>query len=233
MTSLRCVIVDDDEIDQLMVVSMVKRFPVLDCVGVFSDAFQARSFCTENRVDVLFLDIDMPEFNGLDLRRQLADIPVCVFISAHPEHAVESFELETFDFLVKPIKFERFSKTVDRIQSYFELCTKATLYQTNLGSEFVYIKEGHQKTKINLRDILYVEGLKDYTLVVTSKKRHCVLSSIGNLLKEENFKNFVRVHRSYAVARHQVKVIESNEIKMENDVRIPIGRIYKTQIGLL
>ncbi|MDR6966583.1 DNA-binding LytR/AlgR family response regulator [Flavobacterium arsenatis] len=233
MKNLNCIIVDDDEIDQLMVVSFVKRFPHLKLLGAFLSAKEALAFCQNNSVDVLFLDVDMPGINGLELRKVLSSIPVCVFITSHPEHAVESFELETLDFIIKPLKFDRFSKAIERIDEFMEIKTKALLYESSIGGDFIYIKEGHEQTKVKLHEILYLEALKDYTLLVTNHKRHCVLSSIGTLLKEDHFQSFVRIHRSFAVQKNLIHKIGSNEVFINENIAIPIGRSYKDALSLL
>ena len=232
MKKLTCIIVDDDEIDQLMVISFVKRFSHLELLCTFLNAEAALDYCQNNTVDILFLDVDMPNLNGLELRKKLDEVPVCIFITAHPEHAVESFELDTLDFIVKPLKFDRFSKTMERINEFMELKTKALLYESSIGGDSIYIKEGHEQTKIKLHEILYLEALKDYTLLVTNQKRHCVLSSIGNLLKENHFQSFIRVHRSFAVQKNMIQKIGVNEIILNNETSIPLGRSYKYNLNL-
>lgn len=232
MKKLTCIIVDDDEIDQLMVVSFVKRFSHLELLCTFLNAEAALDYCQNNNVDILFLDVDMPGLNGLELRKKLNEIPVCIFITAHPEHAVESFELETLDFVIKPLKFERFSKTIERIDEFMEIKTKALLYESSIGGDSIYIKEGHEQTRIKLHEILYMEALKDYTLLVTNQKRHFVLSSIGNLLKESHFQSFVRVHRSFAVQKNMIHKIGVSEIILNNETSIPLGRSYKYNLNL-
>lgn len=233
MKKLTCIIVDDDEIDQLMVVSFVKRFSHLELLCTFFNAETALDYCQNNTVDILFLDVDMPGLSGLELRKKLDQVPVCIFITAHPEHAVESFELDTLDFIVKPLKFDRFTKTMERINEFMEIKTKALLYESSIGGDSIYIKEGHEQTRIKLHEILYLEALKDYTLLVTNQKRHCVLSSIGNLLKENHFQSFVRVHRSFAVQKNMIHKIGVSEIVLNNNISIPVGRSYKEQIGNL
>lgn len=233
MSGLNCIIVDDDEIDRLMVVSFVKRFQGLNLLGIFNNAEDALNFCLNTAVDILFLDIDMPGLSGLALREKIRNIPVCIFITAHPEHAVESFELDTLDFMIKPIKFDRFTKTIARIEEFMELKTKASLFESSIGGDFVFIKEGYEQTKVKLHEIMYLEALKDYTLLVTDKKRHCVLFSIGNLLKEDNFQSFVRIHRSFAIQKHSIQKIGVNEIVLYNNIRIPVGRSYKEIIASL
>ena len=227
MKKLNCIIVDDDEIDRLTVLSYSKKFENLTVLGVFESAISALEMIQKEAIDVLFLDIDMDEMSGLEFRKIAYEIPVCIFITSHPEHAVESFELETLDFIVKPIKLDRFTQTMCRIEEFMELKLKAQLFESSIGGDAIYIKEGHEKTKVKLHDILYLEALKDYTLVVTNQKRHCVLSSIGNLLKENHFQSFVRIHRSFAVQKQYIDKKLTNEIILNNGVSIPIGRSYK------
>src|SRR6476620_7586816 len=112
MAIYNCIIIDDDEIDRLTVVSFAKKFPMLNIVGVYPDATQALPALEKEAIHILFLDIDMPELSGIEFRKKAAHIPVCIFITAHPEHAVESFELDTLDFIVKPLKLDRFGQTV-------------------------------------------------------------------------------------------------------------------------
>ncbi|MBB4800520.1 DNA-binding LytR/AlgR family response regulator [Flavobacterium nitrogenifigens] len=233
MKKYTCVIIDDDEIDRLTAVSYAKKFPVLDIVGVFESAEDAVPFLEKEKIDILFLDIDMPGLNGIEFRKQALDVPVCVFITAHPEHAVESFQIETLDFIVKPLKLDRFTQTINRIEEFMEIKLKASLFEASIGGDTIYIKEGHEQTKVKLHEILYLEALKDYTLVVTDRKRHCVLSSIGNLLKEDHFQSFIRIHRSYAVQKQYVQKINSSEIILNNNAVIPIGRSYKENLNLM
>lgn len=233
MKQFNCIIVDDDEIDRLMVISMVKKFPNLNLIESFDTAEKALIAIEKETIDILFLDIDMPESSGLEIRKKALEVPVCIFITAHPEHAVESFELETLDFIVKPLKMERFTQTMLRIEEFMEIKHKAQLFESSIGGDTIYIKEGHEQTKVKLHDILYLEALKDYTLVVTNQKRHCVLSSIGTLLKENHFQSFVRIHRSFAVQKQYVKKINSQEIELNNNILIPVGRSYKDNLSLI
>lgn len=232
MKKHNCVIIDDDEIDRLTVVSYAKRFSVLNIMGVFENAEEALPLLEKEKIDILFLDIDMPIMNGLDFRKKTMEVPVCIYITAHPEHAVESFELDTLDFIVKPIKLDRFTQTMSKIEDYMELKLKAQLFESSIGGDVIYIKEGHNETKVKLHDILYLEALKDYTKIVTSTKKHCVLTSIGNLLKENHFQSFVRIHRSFAVQKQFIEKKMSNELLLNNGMLIPIGRSYKENLSL-
>lgn len=233
MEKFSCIIIDDDEIDRLTVVSYAKKFPELHIAGVFESAAEARKQTDLQNTDILFLDIDMPGDSGLDLRKTLLHIPVCVFITAHAEHAVESFELQALDFMIKPLRYDRFEKTMTRINEFMAVKHKAALFESGVGADTIFIKEGHEQVKITLHDVLYLEALKDYTLIVTAHKRHCVLSGIGTLLKETHFKSFVRVHRSFAVHKPFIKKIGTQDIELSNQVLIPVGRSYKDNIHLL
>ena len=232
MISFNCIIIDDDEIDRLTVVSYAKRFSNLKIIGVFENAEDALPLLEKEKIDILFLDIDMPSLNGLDFRKKAMEVPVCIYITAHPEHAVESFELDTLDFIVKPIKIDRFTQTMSKIEDYMELKHKAQLFESSIGGDVIYIKEGYTETKVKLHEILYLEALKDYTKIVTSTKKHCVLTSIGNLLKESHFQSFIRTHRSFAVQKQYIEKKMTNELLLNNGVLIPIGRSYKDNLSL-
>ena len=231
MNRFNCIIIDDDEIDRLTVVSYAKRYPNLNIVGVFENAEDALPMLVKEKIEILFLDIDMPSMNGLAFRKQTMQVPICVYITSHPEHAVESFELEALDFIIKPINLDRFSKTVERIEAFLEIKTKAQLFELSIGGDTIFIKEGHQQHKVKLHDILYLEALKDYTLIVTNSKRHCVLTSIGNLLKEAHFQSFVRIHRSYAIQKQYIEKKTTAEVLLNNGALLPIGRSYKDNLS--
>ena len=233
MKKFTCIIVDDDEIDRLTVISFVKRFPEFTICGIFENAEVALKATDFNNIDVLFLDIDMPGESGLQLRKKAQQVPACVFITSHPEHALESFGLETLDFIVKPLKMERFAETVKRISEFMEIREKASLYEASLGGDVIYIKEGHDQVKVKLHEILYLEALKDYTLLVTEKKRHCVLSNLGNLLNSEHFNSFIRVHRSFAVQKQRINKVSAEALVLDNNTTIPIGRSFKENITTL
>lgn len=228
-----CVIIDDDEIDRLTVLSFAKRQPSLHVIGAFTDAVEALNVIENEAVDVLFLDIDMPQINGLEIRKQFMQVPVCIFITSHPEHALESFELDTLDFLVKPVKLNRFNDAVQRIENYMELRQKASYFEASIGGDTIYLKEGREQVKVKLHDIIYLEALKDYTLVVTPQKKHCVLSNLGTLLKDDHFSSFIRIHRSYAVQKQFIEKINATEVLLNNNVLLPLGRSFKTALDII
>jgi len=233
MKPFDCIIVDDDEMDRLVVVSYAKRFSTLKIVGVFESAEKALLFLGTNEVDIAFLDIELKGASGIELRKKAVEIPVCVFISSHSESAAETFELQTLDFIVKPFKFPRFEQAVKRIEEFMEIRTKASLFESSIGGDVVYVKTGHDQIKVKLHEILYLEALKNYTILVTEGKRHCVLSNLGDILQEEKFGSFVRIHRSYAVQKQFIQKITSQEIELHNQIVLPIGRSFKDNLNYI
>ncbi len=225
-TTYNCLILDDNEIDRLTTLMFVKRYPFLNVAGLCSSAQEAAQAIQQQSVDVLLSDIDMPETSGLEFRAQMRHIPVCIFITAYPDYAAESFEVEAFDFLLKPIKAERFEQSMARLQNYLEIKRKAELFEYSLGANTIFIKDGHEQIKVNLHDILYLEALKDYTRIVTKTKKYSVLASIGLLLQEAAFQSFVRIHRSYAVQKHYIDKIATQQVYVQN-YTLPVGRSYK------
>lgn len=228
-----CIVVDDNEIDRLTTLFFLKSLSNFEVVGIFNNPNEAIAFCNINSPEVAFFDIDMPELNGLELRKKLSEIPACVFVTSYPNYAVESFEVDALDFLVKPIKTERFNRTVNRINDFLTLYKKANILDTQLGGDSIYIKEGYEQIKIQLHQVLYLEALKDYTSIVTTQKKYCVLNSLGNLLKEKTFSAFVRTHKSYAVQKIFVQKLHSQYVVLHNNVELPIGRTYKNSVEAL
>ncbi len=146
--------------------------------------------------------------------------------------ALEGFETSALDFLVKPLRSERFEKAIARLQHFLEIHFKAELLDYTLGEDTLFIEDGHTHIKLQLHEIIYLEALKDYTSVVTRQKKYCVLSMLGSLLKEKAFQSFIRIHRSYAVQKHFMSKITPKEV-MIYDTALPIGRSYKDTIEKL
>jgi len=222
-----CIIADDDELDRLTLISYIRRYPFIQIAGAFESSVEVLTFLDKNALpDILFLDIDMPGMSGLDLRRQLEQVPACIFVSSHPEFALESFEAAAFDYIVKPLNAGRFARIMDRLEHFLGIHHKAELLDYTLGADTLFIKDGHQHIKLQLHEIIYLEALKDYTGIITPKKKYSVLTPLGNLLKEKAFRSFIRIHRSYAIQKHFIREISPKEV-MINGILLPIGRSYK------
>ncbi|MBN8567966.1 MAG: response regulator transcription factor [Flavobacteriales bacterium] len=230
MKVFSCIIVDDDEMDRLVVQSYAKRFLNLKVIGVFESAEKALLFLNQNEVDIAFLDIEMPGESGIELRKKALSIPVCVFISSHTESAAQTFEIQTLDFIVKPFKFPRFEQTMHRIEEFMNIKIKADLYEQTIGGDAIYVKSGTEKVKIRLHEILYLEALKNYTVIVTEIERHYVLKGLSEFLTDDLFRQFVRIHRSFAVMPTKINKVNASEIELVNGTNLPIGRSFKNDL---
>ena len=228
----RCFIVDDNQIDRLTTLSFVKKYSFLKMAGLFDNAMEALEAAEKNIPDVMFLDIDMPDCSGLELRKQLGKVPACIFITAYPEYAVQSFDVNALDFLVKPINAERFEVSMDRLQYYLDTHYKAEMMDHSLNEDSLFIKDGHEHIKIQFYDIIYLEALKDYTGIITKDRKYCVLTPLGNLLKEKAFQHFIRIHRSYAVQKHFIRKVTPKAV-MVNHILLPVGRSFKATLDAL
>ncbi len=233
MNIFNCIIVDDDEMDRLLVTAYAKRFVTLNIVGVFDSAKSALAFLENNTVDIAFLDIELENENGIELRRKAMNIPACVFISSHSESAAETFLVDTLDFIVKPYNFPRFEQAMSRVQEYMEVRHKAALFETSVGGDAVYLKVGTEQVKIKMHDILYLEALRNHTIVVTDQKRYCVLQFLSEILENTIFESFVRTHRSFAVQKKFIQKISHSEVLMNNNDKIPVSRTYKDNLLLM
>lgn len=227
-----CFIVDDDEVDRLNTLSFCRRYSFLRVTGIYASGMAALDAARLGVPDVLLLDIDMEDISGLELREQLLAVPACIFITAYPDYAVESFEKAALDFLVKPLSASRFAITMERLEQYLILHNKATLLDYTLGGDAFFIKEGRSQVKILLHEILYLEALKDYTGIVTATRKYCVLSTLTGLLEQKAFAMFVRIHRSYAVPKNYISRITEKEVFV-NNIALPLGGIYKESLNFL
>ncbi len=225
-------LVDDNRIDRLTTTSFIRKYPFLNLTGSFESATDALAAAAKDPPDVLFLDIDMPEMSGLELRALLPKIPACVFVSSYPEYALQGFDVNALDFLVKPIDGTRFGASMKRLQYFLEVYYKADLMDHSLNADSIFIKDGHEHIRIQSYDILYLEALKDYTGIITKERKYCVLAALGNLLREDAFQRFIRIHRSYAVQKQFVSKLSSKTV-MVVDIPLPVGRSYKDAVEKL
>lgn len=224
--NLKCIIVEDEEVDRLVLQHHLKRFENIIIVESFDSAEKALPKITSD-IDLIFLDIDLPGISGIEFRKMIQEVPACIFISSHPEYAIDTFELDTLDFITKPLKLERFNYSMQKLFDFFEMREKSDRFDAMVGENHIKMKDGGNILQIKISDILYLEALKDYARIITSEKKHCILDSIGNLLLKKDFGNFVRIHRSFAIPKHQIKSKNAQEVELSQKIKLPIGRAYK------
>jgi two-component system, LytTR family, response regulator len=230
---INCIAIDDEPLALDVISHHVDRIPFLNLKSKFTNAFEAIDFLHKEKVDVLFLDIQMPELTGFELLRTLNHKPAVIFTTAYPNYALESYELDAIDYLVKPIPFERFLKAVNKVKQRISLPTEMPETTTNsVAPEFIFIKTEYKTVKIFLDDILFIESEKDY--VAFQLKNEKILSLLSMKAVEEFLpkENFIRVHRSYIVAFNKIEAIERFNITIHKKI-IPIGDSYRDFFKLL
>ncbi len=230
ISHIRCMIIDDDELDRLVLQHYIKPYGNIEIVGSFDSAEKAIS-CLHLPVDRLITETNLKGMSGLEFRKKAHKIPACIFISSHPELAAGVFEMNALDFITKPLTSERFHYSMQKLFTFFEMKEKCECYDAMIGESSITIKEGGHISKISMKDILYLEALKDYTRIITLEKKHCILNSLGNILQKNTFDSFVRIHRSYAVPRHLIRGKNCHEIELAHHIRLPIGRTYKDNLS--
>ena len=224
---LTCAIIDDDEINRLTLEHYVALTPNLKLVASLADGIAGLTFFREgNQVDVLFLDIEMPYLNGLELLRVLKNPPEVIITTARQDFAVDAFELRVTDYLVKPFDFARFTQAVERVQPYQQ--TAPTPSAEVPANADLFVKVNSRMVRINFDDVLYVEALSDYVNIVTDKHKYIVYTTLKALENRLGpFPNFIRVHRSYLLNTQHIESIEDNTATLRGGHFVPIGKSYQ------
>jgi DNA-binding LytR/AlgR family response regulator len=229
---LRCLLVDDEPLALRLLTSYVERVPFLELVGTCRSALEAITVLQQESVDVLFLDIQMPDLTGVEFVRTLRPEALVIFTTAYEAYALEGFNLNAVDYLVKPFAFDRFvqaaQKAQDRLQARRPVDaapTPAPPAAPASADDFIFVKADYHTQRINLRDIRYLEGLKDYIKIYTGGKPVLTLNSLKAFEDRLPSQDFVRVHRSYIVALSWIDSIRKNRIYL-GDAIIPIGDSY-------
>lgn len=222
---IKCIIIDDEPLAIKVIENHLSDFQNMELIATFNTAIAALPTIEENEIDVIFLDINMPKMSGLDFLRSLPTKPHIVITTAYREYAVESFDLDVLDYLVKPIPFGRFLKAINKITNRIGL-EKEKANEVSFQEEpYIFLKVDKKLMKIKLNDILYIESLKDYIKVITVAGDYLVHKSMTSISEELPQENFLRIHRSFAIAINKITSIEGNSVEIANR-RIPIGRNY-------
>lgn len=229
MNKITCIAIDDEPLALGLIVSYVNKTPFLELLAEFDNPIDAMEFIQENDVQLIFLDIQMPDLTGLEFARTLNEECKVIFTTAYAKYAVEGFQLHAFDYLLKPISYEVFLNAVKRAKQHFKLLDSSTNQSLESGEDYLFIKADYQIQRIEYNDILYIEGLKDYVKLYTNSSSkpfvfHATMKSVEEKLPSNEF---MRVHRSYIVSLHKIKTIERDRI-LFGDKRIPISKQYKS-----
>jgi DNA-binding LytR/AlgR family response regulator len=235
---IRCLVADDEPLALKLISEYISRIPHLAMVGTCKRATDIPAYI--GQIDLLFLDIRMPGISGIELLRSMPGKPLVIMITAYSEHALEGFELDVVDYLVKPVAFERFFHAVNRATRQYELERRTPPHDTVLSDpdatddqpvrDYFFVKSGYKSVRINFGEILYVEGLKEYVSIYTTGDRKFVkLAALKDLERILPQDRFLRIHKSYIVAVNKVTAAYGNTVEL-NQVSLPVGRMFKEKV---
>lgn len=227
MMPIRCLLVDDEHFALSLLEKFIADTPGLELVAACKSPIRAVEVLQSEPVDLLFLDIQMPVLSGTNLLRTISRKPVTIFTTAYPQHAVEAFDLNAVDYLLKPFSFERFTQAVDKALT---LLRQQQSGLTGKPEGFLTVKADRKWVKIAFADIRYIEGWKEYVKIFTGTEKVITLESLNNLENLLPDTHFLRVHKSFIVAKDRVQKLDGEVLILENGTRIPVARARKKEV---
>ena len=232
--SLRCLIVDDEPLAHDIILRYMEDVPFLENCGQCYRATEVPDFLNRQAIDLIFLDVRMPKLNGLDFLRTLQQRPLVIITSAYEEHALESFDLDVCDYLLKPFRFERFLKAVNRALADYTLRQQASAtvpltppITPAAAPETIYIKSDKKQIMLNLDDVYYLESLGNYVKVWDEQRFLLTQRTLSSFESQLPADTFIRIHKSYILNKKFVRYIEGNIISLKNGKQLPLGKNYK------
>jgi DNA-binding LytR/AlgR family response regulator len=230
----KVIIVDDEPLALDVMETYIEKLPSLELVARCENAIQAFDILSKEEVDIMFLDIQMPQLTGIEFLKSLSNPPLVIFTTAYPNYAIEGYELNVIDYLLKPISFERFMKAVNKAMAQLELQNDNTIATSNdtegeEKADFIFVKADKKLIKINYADILYIEGLKDYVIIKMPTSRVITLQTMKSLEAKLPSNIFKRIHRSYIVNLKKINAVIGNMVEIEKK-HLPIGKNYREEL---
>ncbi|MGC3945001.1 MAG: LytTR family DNA-binding domain-containing protein [Chryseolinea sp.] len=227
--TLSTAIIDDEPLARECIESYVKEVDFLSLAGAGSNPVELLQLMGNAAIDLVFLDIQMPLINGIDFLKTTRDLPMVIITTAYPSYALEGFQLDVMDYLVKPITFDRFLKAANKAKEYHQLQLRASATGETSVAGYFFVKCGFRFEKIFVDDILYVEALQNYVTIFTTKGKFMTLLTLKQVEQNLDDRQFIRVHKSYVISMSRIAAIENNEIYIEGN-RIPISRQYRDTV---
>ncbi len=222
---IKCIIIDDEPLGAEVIETHLKEFSNMKLLGSYTNPLDALSLIENGDVDAVFIDINMPKMNGLDFIKSLDASPYFIITTAYREYAVESFDLDVFDYLVKPVPFTRFLKSINKLSQKMMSKQSTEAARPTAEKSFIFLKVDKKLIKIKFEDIYFIESLKDYIKVFTKSGDYLAHKSLSGITEELPNSQFLRIHRSFTVALDKIQALEGNSV-LVTDKRIPIGRKY-------
>ncbi len=232
---IRCIVIDDEPLAIEILESYIEKIPYVELAGKFSNAIDALQYLKSNKVDLMLLDIQMPELTGMQLMKVLDNPPQVIFTTAYDSFAIKSYELDAVDYLLKPIEFDRFLKAIEKSWKRIERGQSLEVNKVDQRSTkdtFIFIKTEHRVQRVEISEILYIEGMKNYLRVVTRTDKFMTLQNFKSICELLPVNQFMRVHKSFVVAVDKIDSIERSRIRIGKQL-IPIGDTYKKDFDQL
>lgn len=222
----RCVIVDDEPPARALLASYISRLDNFEVAVEFGNALETFNYLQKNSVDLLFLDIEMPTMTGIELIKSLHHPPRVILTTAFREYASDGFDLDVLDYLVKPISFERFMKAIGKYHQYLPKTQSETVHHDAFDQAYFFLKVNREQVKIHLKNILFIESIKDYIKIVTGEKTFIAYERLSNMEEKLPEGRFLRIHKSYIISLEKIKAVRHDNIRI-GDFDLPLGRVYK------
>jgi DNA-binding LytR/AlgR family response regulator len=225
---ITCLIVDDEPLAQELIGRYVQNTPFLECIGVCSSAIEALTFMNKNKVDLIFLDIQMPELSGLEFSKNVPKETRIIFTTAFDQYALEGYKVNALDYLLKPFSYSEFYAAALRASEWFEVNPVTDL---NKDKDYIFVKSDYKQVRIDIKDIIYFESLKDYVKIYVKDQPKPTLTLMGLKALEAQIDPdmFMRVHRSYTISLDNVRAVERGSVLMSNGVYIKISAQYRSK----
>jgi len=227
--NLKCIIVDDEPIAREGMENLISKVPDLKLDGMFESAEAASTYLKDNSIDLVFLDIEMPEINGIEFARTIPDKTLVIFTTAYSEYAMDSYEVDAVDYLVKPIEPERFKKAVNKASQYLALLENVESEGVESEDNFIFVKSDRRYFKVYYSDILYIEGLKNYVVIHTEKKKIMTKIFLSTINEQLPSKIFFRINKSYIVNLSKIDSFDNNDVFID-EYEIAIGAAYRDEL---
>lgn len=228
MKHLNCLIADDEPIARQILESYIRDIPNLTLVASCKNAFEVLEVLQQETIDLLFLDINMPKLSGLSLLKTIQNRPNVIITTAYPEYAVEGFELDVTDYLLKPFSLERFIQAVLKVKKKSSVVKEVIAPIKEEGNKTIFVKSDKKILKLNLDEIVYIEAYGNYIKIHTDQMI-LTAQTLSEFLKKLPL-HFLRVHKSYVINFNQLKLIDGNQILLQNDTKLPIGKSYRKEV---
>jgi len=235
MSNYACIIIDDEEIGRDLLENFIGRIPHFELRGKFSNPLEALPIVKSESIDLIFLDIQMPGMTGIEFLKTLSNAPAIIFTTAYSEYALEGYELSVIDYLLKPFSFSRFLQAVNKATELIDLrnaphpSTPPKADTDAPSTEYLLIKADHKVHRVYLKDIVYIQSMKEYVIYYTETGKIMALGSLKGLAEKLPSNDFLRIHKSYIVAKNRVNSLYGNQVELAS-ITLPIGGHYREQV---